>query len=184
MNHHLSESQWQFFLDGGDASMPDEQRAAAQRHLDQCAHCQALVKAGHEVERLLRHAPAESPRPGFTTRWRERWAIAQQRRLRRQTLIVVALSLLTSFSMLGILSFSVWSWVQTPELFLWVCLQHAVDFWFKAFSFKETATAFGRAFLAAIPPVAWLFMVGALSELLVLWMVSLRIWLLPRRVRR
>ncbi len=184
MSLHLDEHQWRYILEDEEQQTSAEQRNAALMHLSHCPQCQSLVEAWRGVERWLQHAPMEAPAPGFTDRWQARLAIHRQRQARKQALIVVGVFILASFSILGLLFYAAWMWLQAAHLTLWVWLYRALELAFSLLSFRESVIAFGRAFMDSIPLIAWLFMVGAMCELLVLWLVSLRVWLLPGRVRR
>ncbi len=180
MNHKNFE-EWLFaYLDGD--SLETEQSAQLQGHLQTCETCQNLAKSWREVDQHLMSAQMVAPKPGFVNRWLERIEIDKRQLQRRQTAAALVFTLCGAAVLFGSLILIVWPWFSVPELFLF----NWVSSFFLLMDFLEPVNRLililMQIFTTNMSLFWWIFFVGLLSELAVLWLVSFR-WLTnPRRV--
>jgi len=179
MNHQQFE-EWLF----SDQTLTPQEEAVLQDHLEGCESCRLLAASWREVERDLREAPFEAPVPGFTLRWRRRLE-AQQRRLhRRQSVVLLGYSIAGVFLLLGSLTILLWPQLQSPNTLFYTWLYQIVSL-VAYFSFAgEILSSIFRTATNIVPLVWWILILGILSELGVLWVVSFRMLTNPRRITK
>ena len=73
MNHQPFED-WLF----SGESLESQQEQALQDHLNQCEQCQAISIALDQVNEVFISSPSPEPAEGFTQRWFDSLAIAQE----------------------------------------------------------------------------------------------------------
>lgn len=151
-------------------------------HLRNCDSCRQLSTSLYEVESRLRAAPAVTPSPGFTNRWLARLEAERQKLHRRQTLAILlfyiggAAIVLASLGILGLQYF------QSPETFFWSWLYRLMTLVDLVSGAGEMYRVSLRTIIDLIPLTGWVLFVGILSELAVIWFVTLRLLTNPRRV--
>jgi predicted anti-sigma-YlaC factor YlaD len=182
MNHRIFED-WLFsHYDPEAEPLEPEEARRLEAHLATCQTCQDLQAAWQEAHlRLSRTAMAE-PRPGFINRWHEHLEANRQRLHRRQTLLALSFCISAAVLATGSLAVVALPWLGAPKLFLWTWLYQMLTFANYLGEVREFAGTFTRAAADAVPLIIWVFIVGMVSEIGVLWVVSYR-WLTnPRRV--
>jgi predicted anti-sigma-YlaC factor YlaD len=178
---HQPYQDWLF--DAPDDLSPG-QRSGLQAHLSTCGDCRALADALRQVETGLREEAQSglAPQEGFAARWQARLQADRQRAHRRQTLLVLLLSLGAALLLLGVMLAAAWPLLRTPDMVLWVGLYRA----FALLSYWQgpggVYPALQRAVTVAFPLAAWVLLMGIASELGVLWVVSYRLLTNPRRI--
>lgn len=183
MNHQEYEA-WLFASleqdrkDQGVEPLTPEQQAALGQHLSDCDSCRQLAEAWQVVESEIRQAPQVAPAPGFTSRWQET-LLAERRRLeRRQTLAMLAFVAGAVVLLTGSLAVLTLPAIQRPVNLFWAWLYEVLSL----VEVMDTAGDIGRALLISLPLPAWILFVGLVTELAVLWLVSLRVLTQPRSV--
>lgn len=177
MNHQPYED-WLF----GDEPLTPDQAAGLQAHLRACPACQQKATAWQALVFDLRDPPLASPAPGFTQRWTERLEADRHRLHRRQTAIALAYSLGAAaliFSSLLILALPVF---QSPQTILWTYLARLVSLLSLANTTTGLLGSLFRSVTQTTPLVFWVLFAGLLTEMAVLWLVSYRVLINPRRV--
>lgn len=180
MNHAPYE-EW-LFEDVRDLSA--EQAVDLNAHLQACAGCRALSQALGSVERSLRAEPMLEPGAGFALRFQSRLEDQRRRLHRRQTLLTLGLGMggLVALVCVG-LAFA-WPYFGAMDATLWAGLYQLFGL---AVIFQEIGRFFSTLFQASfdvLPVVLWIFVVGVLCQLSVLWVVSYRLLTNPRRLTR
>jgi anti-sigma factor RsiW len=178
MNHRLYE-EW-LFADQGTLSR--EQSAAVQEHLRDCPDCQALAGSWQEVQAVLRDPPVAAPAAGFSSRWQMRLAAERGVTHRRQTQVMLGLTIGGALALLAVLITLAWPWLQVPGVFWWTWLYRLFMLIAYAGAIQEFFLAMFRAATGDVPVVWWVLFTGLLCELGVLWIVSFRLLTNPRRI--
>lgn len=182
MNHQLYED-WLFaYNDPTEQSLTPQQVAELRTHLQTCPECQNLADAWREMDAQLRRSPAVDPQPGFTSRWQSRLEAEHQRLHRRQSLATLGCALGGAALVLGSLVILAWPWLSNPRMLLWGSVYQLFTLFNYADAITQPLAAFFRSASDLVPLVGWVFFVGIITELAVLWVVSLRLLTNPRRI--
>lgn len=172
----------EWLLDDNPLSV--EEASALENHLQNCEPCRQLSESWKAVETELLNAPLIGPRPGFTARWQERLAAEQKALERRQSLAFLGFTIFGAILLFGSLTILAMPLLQNPELLIWAWLYRLGE----VASVLHTADAFFgslfRSVFSIIPFSGWILLVGVMSEMAVLWLVSFRLITNPRRVIR
>jgi predicted anti-sigma-YlaC factor YlaD len=180
MNHQPYE-EW-IFSDSPDQNLSPQEVNALQNHLNECQSCRLLYDAWNELEQELVPTPIMAPEPGFTSRWQMHLQADRQKSHRRQTLLLLSISLVGALTLIGFMLSMVLPWIHTPSLFFWTWMYQLV----KLFSIVSLATGvigtLSSSVLNLIPVFGWVILAGLLSEIAVIWVVSYRLLLRTRRV--
>lgn len=168
----------------GDPLLPDEEKAL-RMHLADCTICQDLDAAWNGVEYRLKHAQVVAPAAGFTGRWKEKLAVEQVRRHRRQSLVVLILSLVAAGVLaLAMISLAYPLW-RVPGLVFWTTIYQlfSISQWLNVIQDLTAGLlkSSGQGFTLA--PLYFILMIGLVCEFGVLWMISLRRLMTPKKVR-
>lgn len=182
MNHQQYED-WLFaYYDPIEETLTPQQVAELRTHLQTCPHCQNLADAWREMDAQLRRSPEVEPQPGFSSRWQSRLEAQSQRLHRRQSLATLGFALGGAALVLGSLVVMAWPWLSKPSLLVWGSLYQLVMLLNYADGIRQPMAAFLRSTGGLVPLVGWVFFVGVITELAVLWVVSLRLLTNPRRI--
>ena len=178
MSNHLPFEDWLF----SDEPLDPEQSRTLQAHLQDCLSCREKDLAWHEVETRLKAAPVLSPAPGFTLRWQARLAAERLRKERRQTLYILLFSLGGAGLLLFILGWLTLPALRSPEPLFWASVYRLFSLFTLANLARDSFTSLFQSISGVIPVTLWILFAGLLSELAVLWIVTLRLLTKPRRV--
>lgn len=182
MNHRLYED-WLFaHLDPAGNDLRAEQVKELENHLKACASCQQLADSWRQVEVELRRPVMAEPAAGFTLRWQARLDAERARLHRRQALAVLAFYIAAAVLVFGSLLALAWPWLGSPQVVFWSWFYRLYTMVFYAGEVQEFLQPVVQAATGAIPFTGWIFIVGILCELGVLWIVSFRLITNPRRV--
>lgn len=151
-------------------------------HLQSCERCQSLADSLHNLEAAFDQTEMVGPQSGFVTRWEKRLE-ASRERLHRRQIITTFLSAVAGLALLlGVLIFAAWPWLRTPSLLFWTWIYQL----FTIYTYLDAARDFASPLLAGsrgiVAMLVWVFGLGLLSELAVLWVVSYRLLTNPRRM--
>lgn len=163
---------------------PDQARAL-DAHLATCESCQTMASAWLEARALITSVPPAEPAEGLAERWHARF-IAQNQELasrkQRQSwwffFIAAGLAVLL---FLMLLTQIITSFNSPVEIFL-----SGVQLLTGMVTFLGTlqglVTTLAGTFITLVPPVGWFLLTGVLCALIIIWLVSLRLVIYPRRV--
>ena len=184
MNHQLYED-WLFNSQEQDGELlTPEQNAELGEHLKDCTSCARLAASWEAVDAHLRSTAQLAPAPGFSARWQERLAQERRRAMRRQTALSLGLSLAgVALVSAGMLAFA-WPWLQAPETFFWAWLYKVIGLYGIAERAGGLLAVVLQPAARAIPLAGWVLLVGALTQLGVLWVASYRLLTIPRRISK
>ncbi len=171
MKHQVFE-EWLFTE---DPLSPQEQEAL-QDHLRECESCSLLSTAWHSVEMELQQAEFVLPVAGFTSRWQARLEADLKREQRKQSLAILGFSMAGAALLLGSLLVVLWPVLQSPQVFFWTWVYRLMSYYETLGTIQEFTSVVLQTMFGIIPPIWWVIFMGILSELGVLWVVSLR-WL-------
>jgi anti-sigma factor RsiW len=181
MNHQIYQD-WLFALE--DEALDEQQTSTLQAHLQECIECRRLAQAWQNVEGLLRKSPLVGPQAGFAGRVQARVQADRQRAYRRQTILTLGFYGVGAVLLSALIIYLAWPWLRSPAMLGWAWLYRA----FVAYSFFGAVGDFLSTMLRAaarvVPLAGWVLLVGLVSELGVLWVVSLRLLTNPRRVSK
>lgn len=153
-----------------------------QDHLQSCQACSLLSVALREVDRELRTAPALIPAPGFVSRWQARLEVERLKLHRRQTFIVMFLSIGGANFLLALLALAIIPVLRSPwPVFLAYLYELASTFTFASVMGEALITVM-KAVFDIIPATQWAAIWVALAGLGVLWVVALQRLTMPRRI--
>jgi len=151
-------------------------------HLQDCERCRSLVDSFHNLEAALDQAEMVGPQSGFVSRWENRLAASSERFHRRQIITTFSFVVAGLAILLGVLIFAAWPWLRTPSLLFWTWVYQL----FTVYTYLDAAREFASPLFAGsrgiVAMFAWVFGLGLLSELVVLWVVSFRLLTNPRRI--
>lgn len=179
--NHKPYSDWLF----EEANMiSPEQSKALHEHLVKCDSCQNLSGSLHQLETVLSRAELVGPEAGFSARWQVRMQVRRAQSHRRQiaaTLFAIVSGILL---LIGLFVYIAWPWLRTPNLLIWTWIYQ----WFTVYAYidalRDTLSAIFGGMNGLFPLTGWVFSLGILSELAVLWVVSYRLLTRPRRVTK
>jgi hypothetical protein len=159
------------------------EQAALHEHLDGCEHCRQLSIASDSVDAQLRAAPSIGPAPGFTARWQARLELELQRLHRRQSLLALMFTVGAAALLFGALLILALPLFETPTLLL-VTVAARLLGWLSFLGSVQDGLAGLLGAAANLPVLAWVLLAGVLSQIAVLWLVTLRYFTNPRRVTK
>jgi hypothetical protein len=163
-----------------------DQAEALQAHLSGCKVCQQLAGNWSEVHRFFRTVAPLQPAAGFTARWHARLTADRlQERIRRQrrqswwAFVFTAGMALLLLVFLAVLVALVY---ESPEQLLFAGVFRIAEALSVANLVQELLFTLPYFFITVIPPFWWAVIAAMLALLCLLWMLSLRRLMLPRRV--
>ena len=177
-NAHLLFEEWLL----ADEELAPEEVALLEQHLETCTSCQHLSQAWREVDIQMKRAPMLSPAPHFTQRWETRLIAERLKREHRQTTLIVYLCAGSLLALLGCLG--IWAFPTLlspyPLLLIWVYqITASIHYIFNVGDLILTIT---RAVTGLIPGTLWIALSVALGSMLVLWLITYKKLISPRRV--
>jgi anti-sigma factor RsiW len=176
--NHLPFEEW---LLSTETLSPDETRQL-QDHLQNCQACTLLSVALREVDRELHAAPVYNPAPGFVSRWQAHLKAERLQHHRRQTFIVMFLSIGGAMSLLTLLALAAFPVLRSPLPVLLAFLYELTSTFTFASAIGEALITVMKAVFEIIPATQWAAIWVALAGLGVLWIVALQRLTMPRRV--
>jgi hypothetical protein len=177
-NAHLLFEEWLL----SDVKLAPEEVAHLEQHLETCTSCQRLSQAWREVETQMQRAPMLSPAPHFTQRWETRVIAERLRRERRQTSLILYLCAGSLFALLGWLGLWMFPTLLSPYplLLVWVYqITASIHFIVNIGDLYITVV---RAITGLLPGTVWIALSVALGSLTILWLITYKKLLSPRRV--
>jgi len=177
-NTHLLFEEWLL----SDADLSPEEVTRLEQHLETCASCQYLSHAWREVETQMKRAPMLSPSPHFTQRWETRLVAERLRGERRQTILILYLCAGSLLALLGWIGFWAFPVLISPYplLLIWVYQITASIYYFA--NVGDLYLTVARAITGLIPGTLWIALSVALGSLTVLWFITYKRLISPRRV--
>ena len=182
MNHQPFRD-WLFTGDetGEDVLVP-QQRTELLEHLQGCETCRSILDAWPMVENHLNRQVMVEPEPGFTSRWEARLETERRTIHRRQTGLVFLFSVGGAVVLSVTLAVLTWPWLRSPNMLLWTWIYHLFTLYSYVELGQEILVKLLRTATIAVPITWMIVLVGLLSELGVLWLVSFRLLTNPRRI--
>ncbi len=177
--NHQSYVNWIF---DNDQDLTTQQADDLNEHLHACERCQSLADSLHNLEAALDQAELIGPQSGFVTRWENRLEASRKRLHRRQIIITLSFVVAGLAVLLGVLVFAAWPWLRTPSLLFWTWIYQLFTIYTYLDALRELASPLLAGSRGAIAMLVWVFGLGLLSELAVLWVVSYRLLSNPRRI--
>ena len=180
MNH-------QFYVDllFDDAEdLTSDQSLVLHEHLETCEDCRSLIGAFSNLEKVLGESGLQAPNPGFTTRWQTRLEASRQGAHRRQTLAILGFVGVGSLALLVLMIVLLWPWLRSPDLLFWTWVYQLFSLYTYLRAMREIISPLAEVSPFILGLIAWFFGLGLISELAVLWVVSLRLITNPRRVTK
>jgi hypothetical protein len=158
------------------------QAAALRDHLAGCKTCRQLADALGVVESRMQRVPLLAPEPGFTGRWQARLEAGRERSHRRQSLGLLGLSASAAILLLGVILAISWPMVKSPGLLAMITFYQASRIAMLMGSSQRFLTELLSSTGFSLPWAAWVLAVGVVCQLGVLWIVSYRLLINPRRI--
>jgi len=159
-----------------------EQSVALRDHMAACEVCRQFAIALNAVDSQMQMASMMAPEPGFTNRWKVRFAEQRIRIQRRQSLTWLGICLASAAIVLGLILMVSWPLVKSPELLVLVTIHQATRFLLLIDASRQFLVGLLFAASINIPWIGWVLAAGVVSLLGVLWVVSYRLITNPRRI--
>lgn len=180
MNHH----QYADWLLVGEQELSLEQSRELHAHLEQCEQCRTLASALIKMESAIKEADLASPAPGFADRWQIRLEESKQHLYRRQILLTLVLLFGGLILLIGVMAGWLWPWLRSPDLLFYTWVYQLFTMYSYADSLQNLVSNLFGFSSGIVPWVTVIFGIGLMSEVFVLWFVSIRLFFIPRRVVR
>lgn len=116
----MSHQPFEDWLFSGE-SLESQQEQSLQDHLNQCEQCQAISIALDQVNEVFISSPSPEPAEGFTQRWFDRLAIAQEQgQIKRTWTIILAFFTAATFITIAItlLNLNTLNWTYQLSQFI------------------------------------------------------------------
>lgn len=180
MNHQLIKT-WIL----SDEPLRPEQTKALQAHLATCKSCQSLASAWIEVRAILNSEPPAQAAEGLAERWQARFVAQNQdlalRKQRQSWWFFIFAAGLAFIFFLLLFTQIIASFDSPMEVFL-----SGVYIFTGAIASLSTlqglVTTLLNTIIIVVPPVGWLLLAGTMCALIIIWLVSLRLVIYPRRI--
>lgn len=163
-------------------SLDAHETASLSAHLETCESCRQLALALREVESELRVAPVLAPAAGFSSRFQVRLEAEQRRLHKRQSLAVLYFLIGGATLLFGSLLILALPLIQTPNVLVWTFLYRLIGIVSLVEAAQGVLRVLFQTITGVISPAGWVILAGVMSELGVLWVVSLRLLTHPRSV--
>ena len=164
--------------------LTNTERTILVEHLDTCEDCRLLSHAWEHVALEMRTSPLAEPAPGFSERWQTRLLADVVRRHRRQSLLMLAFSILGASLLVGALVVLSLPLVGSPLAFGMAWLSRISILLSAASVSQDILVTLLKMLVNTISPLWLVLVLGIGSLAAVLWAASLRVLLLPRRVTK
>jgi hypothetical protein len=165
-------------------TLSSKQAAALRDHLAGCETCRQLADALGAVESQMQRGSMLAPEPGFTGRWQARLEANRERVQQRQSLGLLGLSASAVILLLGVILAISWPMVKSPGMLALIALYQASKIAVLMASSQRFLADFLSSTGFSLPWAAWVLLVGIVSQLGVLWIVSYRLLVNPRRITK
>jgi hypothetical protein len=169
-----------------DEPLDAEQAETLQAHLSGCGFCRQLAVNWSEVRGAFRASVPLKPAAGFAARWQARLASQPTeeylKRQRRQSFGLFILSAGIAFLLLLLLVLQLVLVYDSPEQLLFTGVTRAAEWLTIVNLAQELLTTLPFFFLEIVPPVWWAVFAAGTGLLSLIWILSLRRLMQPRRV--
>ena len=180
MNHQLIKT-WLL----SDEPLLPEQVKTVQEHLTTCESCLSLADSWLEVKVILNKSDPIQPVIGFAERWQARYIeqsqCLEQRRQRQSWWFFLIAATLAGLLFTLLVAQVIASFSSPIEVFV-----SGVFLFSEAIASLATLqslmTTLLNTLLLIIPSYWWFLLTGVLSGLIIIWLVSLRLVIYPRRI--
>jgi predicted anti-sigma-YlaC factor YlaD len=170
-----------------DEPLSSEQVNVLQAHLKECEHCRLLSSAWSEMKHLFRTESIVKPAEGFTHRWQSRLAVdvlrEQQRKHRRQSWWIFALDTGIAVVLFMLLAAQILNAYGTPTNLLLTGVYRITAYFSYVYAIGEVLTTILGAVASVVHPMLWLSLLFALVIMNLFWLYSLKVILMPWRMR-
>ena len=182
MNHQNYE-EWLFYdPENPDEQLSNEEALELEEHIEGCPSCRLLLNAWNEVKVELNLAPQVSPEPGFTGRWLNHLERINHYENRKQVVRVILFSFIGISVFLGMMIVLLWPIISSPNIIFWTVYDRFSNLYSLVYIVLTSMTALINASVRFVPVSLWIFLIGIIFELGVIWIVSYRALTLPRRI--
>ena len=174
--NHLPFKDWLLSED----PLTSEQVEALQGHLRSCDTCRRLESAWTDVNAIFEKAPLAEPIPGFTSRWQDRLALHHLRKQRKLAWIIVGIFTGITIILLTLFGAQLLEVIQSPGNLILVSISRLTGI----LSLYWAIESIFNTLTSHMPSISWLvfiFGIGFISFLSVLWLAAYRKLTLSRR---
>ena len=181
MNHQPYE-EWLFSYIDKLHELSPQQVQELKSHVQGCESCSRLASAWGLVVNEMRQTPLLEPAPGFKARWQERQRAEQKRVHLRQSIAMLGFSLGGASLVFGSLLMLSFPWLRAPRVLLLAWLYRMFTLAVYVEEIQQAASPIFQSLAGMWRPLWWVFLIGIITELTVLWVVSFRLATNLRRV--
>jgi predicted anti-sigma-YlaC factor YlaD len=176
MNHHIFED-----LIFAEQPLTQQESAALKTHLQDCESCRVLADALNEVENQLHRSVMLEPAPGFAERWQMRLAVDDQRVQRKQSMLLLGFSIAGATLLLASLGVLLLPLADSPLVFVVAWLSRFAEMANIIVGTGDLVSSLFQAVQGSVSLIWVILGAGLVSLLAVLWLVSYRVLIAPRR---
>jgi hypothetical protein len=163
-----------------------EQAGSLRDHLRVCQSCRQLSTAWSEVQHLFSQVPAVEPAGGFTARWQARLAasqlVEQRKRQRRQSWWALLASLGIAVLLFSLLVAQLLTVFDSPADLVLLEASRIFGMLSTFKAIQQILAVLWGVLPTIVPPGWWVALAVGLGLVSLLWIVSLRQLMLPRRI--
>ena len=176
--NHLPYEDWIL----SDEALSPEQSNHLHVHLMSCDSCRQLSESYLDVKKLFNVSPQLKPADGFRDRWLIRLEKEENKKRKRQTLIMFIVTGGAALSILMLLSFQVFKSINQPMDFLILGANILTQLLSIIFAINEITSALVELISIMIPPFWWVVSATIVSVMSLLWLYSIKRIMLSRRM--
>jgi predicted anti-sigma-YlaC factor YlaD len=171
-----------------DETLSSEQIEALRGHLKNCESCRILSSNWPEVRGLFQSIPQKEPAPGFVNRWQARLAEdrlqEERRRDRRESLWMFVLNAGGAAVLFLFLVFQIWYAFGSPTALLFASVYQLTAALTTLSAVGDAITTVISTVASVLPPIYLVAFASLFALLSLIWILSLRKLMLPRRITR
>ena len=153
-------------------------------HLEECSACTRLAQGLEAMEAQLMSTSMIAPAPHFVNRWEARLESETKHSIQKQNRTMILLTWGAALIFLSALIYLAWPLLETPKVVILTYLYQLLGVFSLVNTSQNLSTAVFDGLSGGIP-IFWLILIlGLLTEVGVICVVSFRYLTNPRRVTR
>jgi len=168
-----------------DEPLNPEQIKVLQTHLATCESCRNLSSAWLEVRTILQTVQTVQPTIDFADRWQARLAAQNEGlayRKQRQSWWFFLLTAVTAFLLFGLLLAQILTSFNSPMALFLSGLYLFTETVASLTTLQGLVSILLNTLIVIVPPTWWILLTVAICGLIIIWLVSLRRVVYPRRI--
>ena len=166
-----------------EENLTDDECRDLQEHLQNCSACEKLMFAMQEINAELKNADMVDPEPHFVNRWQARFEADRRKRQTKQNRLMVTTTWGFALAAMVILVYIALPLFQAPKAIFFTYIYQLIGL-VSVVNFMQDVSSTLLSGSYGDFPYMWLVLAaGIITEIGVLWIVSIRYLTNPRRVK-